>query len=106
MKTGIAFLIAAGLAAAQPIVIRTTTILDGQGHVLKNKEIVVENGRIARIADDLLVLQHVALAVEDRRGADDDGLRGGKPGGNQKRDTGFHDELAYRSQPFAGLSVK
>jgi imidazolonepropionase-like amidohydrolase len=51
MKTGIAFLIAAGLAAAQPIVIRTTTILDGKGHVLKNKEIVVENGRIARIAD-------------------------------------------------------
>src|SRR5579883_639343 len=106
MKTGIAFLIAAGLAAAQPIVIRTTTILDGKGHVLKNKEIVRDPRDAPVFDDDLLVLQHVALAVEDRRGADDDGLRGGKPGGNQKRDTGFHDELAYRSQPFAGLSVK
>jgi imidazolonepropionase-like amidohydrolase len=51
MKTGLALLIAAGLAAAQPIVIRTTTLIDGKGHVLKNKEIVVENGRIARVAD-------------------------------------------------------
>jgi len=44
-------LAAAGLAAAQPIVIRTTTLIDGKGHVLRNQEIVVENGRIARIAD-------------------------------------------------------
>ena len=51
MKTGLALLIAAGLAAAQPVVIRTTTLIDGKGHVLKNKEIIVENGRIARIAD-------------------------------------------------------
>jgi len=39
------------MAAAQPTIIRTTTLLDGKGHVLKNKEIVVENGRITRIAD-------------------------------------------------------
>jgi imidazolonepropionase-like amidohydrolase len=51
MKTGLALLIAAGLAAAQPVVIRTTTLIDGKGHVLKNKEIVVENGRIVRVAD-------------------------------------------------------
>jgi imidazolonepropionase-like amidohydrolase len=51
MKTGLALLIAAGFAAAQPVVIRTTTLIDGKGHVLKNKEIVVENGRISRIAD-------------------------------------------------------
>jgi imidazolonepropionase-like amidohydrolase len=43
--------LAVWLAAAQPVVIRTTTLIDGKGHVLKNKEIVVENGRITRIAD-------------------------------------------------------
>jgi len=47
---GLAILLAAA-AAAQPIVIRTTTLLDGKGHVLRNKEIVVENGRIVRVAD-------------------------------------------------------
>jgi imidazolonepropionase-like amidohydrolase len=47
----LALLFAAGLAAAQPIVIRTTTLFDGKGHVLKNKEIVVENGKIARVSD-------------------------------------------------------
>jgi imidazolonepropionase-like amidohydrolase len=51
MKTGLVLLIAAGLAAAQPVVIRTTTLIDGKGHVLRNKEIVVENGRISHIAD-------------------------------------------------------
>ncbi|HXK03446.1 MAG TPA: amidohydrolase family protein [Verrucomicrobiae bacterium] len=44
------FLLAAA-AAAQPFVIRTSTLIDGKGHVLKNKELVIENGRIARIAD-------------------------------------------------------
>jgi imidazolonepropionase-like amidohydrolase len=47
---GLAMFLAA-TAAAQPIVIRTTTLLDGKGHVLRNKEIVVENGRIVRVAD-------------------------------------------------------
>src|SRR5215475_9788476 len=41
----------AGLAQAQPVVIKTTTLIDGKGHVLHNKEIVVENGRITRVAD-------------------------------------------------------
>src|SRR5712671_1705886 len=41
----------AGLALAQSAVIKTTTLIDGKGHVLKNQEIVVENGRITRIAD-------------------------------------------------------
>jgi len=41
----------AGLAPAQPVVIKTTTLIDGKGHVLHNKEIVVENGRITRVAD-------------------------------------------------------
>src|SRR5271165_5560466 len=39
------------VALSQPIVIKTTTILDGKGHILKNKEIVVEGSRIARVAD-------------------------------------------------------
>ena len=34
---------------AQSITIKTTTIIDGKGQVLRNKEIVVENGKIARI---------------------------------------------------------
>jgi imidazolonepropionase-like amidohydrolase len=41
----------AALASAQPVVLRTSTILDGKGNVLKNKDIVIDNGRIARIAD-------------------------------------------------------
>jgi imidazolonepropionase-like amidohydrolase len=44
-------LLAAVSAAAQPIVIRTTTLIDGKGHVLRNQEIVVEGGRIARVGD-------------------------------------------------------
>ena len=34
----------------QPIVIQTTTLIDGKGGVLRDQEITVENGRIARIA--------------------------------------------------------
>jgi imidazolonepropionase-like amidohydrolase len=48
---GILILLAAGAALAQPVIIKTTTLIDGKGHVLKNKEIVVENGRITRVAD-------------------------------------------------------
>src|SRR5690242_3251255 len=36
-------------AIAQPVVIRTTTLIDGRGHVLKNQEIAVEDGKITRI---------------------------------------------------------
>jgi imidazolonepropionase-like amidohydrolase len=35
---------------AQPITITTTTLFDGSGHVLRNQQITIENGRIARIA--------------------------------------------------------
>src|SRR2546423_2630716 len=45
------FCLCTALAAAQPIVIKTTTLIDGKGQVLKGKEIVIENGRITRIAD-------------------------------------------------------
>src|SRR6202789_466299 len=37
------------VANAQSITIKTTTIIDGKGQVLRNREIVVENGKIARI---------------------------------------------------------
>lgn len=47
---GIALLLCA-IAAAQPIVIKTSTILDGKGRILQNKVIVVEGSRVARIAD-------------------------------------------------------
>ena len=38
-------------AMAQTLVIRTSTVIDGKGHVLRGQEIVLEGGRIARIAD-------------------------------------------------------
>lgn len=37
------------LAQEKPIVIAVSTLLDGQGHVLKDTRIVIENGKIARI---------------------------------------------------------
>jgi len=37
-------------AAAQPVVLKTSTILDGKGQVLKSKSIVVEDGKILRLA--------------------------------------------------------
>jgi len=42
---------AAGFSIAQPIVIKTSTLLDGTGAVLKNKEIVIEGSKISRVAD-------------------------------------------------------
>jgi len=41
----------AALAMAQPTVIKTGTLIDGKGRVLKNQEIVVEAGRITRIGE-------------------------------------------------------
>src|SRR5580658_7247477 len=35
---------------AQTTIIRTTTLIDGKGHVLRNQDITIENGRITRIA--------------------------------------------------------
>jgi imidazolonepropionase-like amidohydrolase len=37
-------------ATAQPVVLKTSTILDGRGQVLKNRSIVVNDGRIVRIS--------------------------------------------------------
>jgi len=43
-------LLAAGVGMAQTTVIKTTTLIDGRGHVLHNQDITIENGRITRIA--------------------------------------------------------
>jgi imidazolonepropionase-like amidohydrolase len=50
-KTIAISLLFAAAAAAQPIIVKTTTILDGKGGILRNKEIVIENGKISRVAD-------------------------------------------------------
>ena len=41
----------AAAAAAQPVAIKTSMVIDGRGHVLRNRQIIVENGRIAHIAN-------------------------------------------------------
>jgi len=51
MLRTIVFLFTAALAAAQSITIKTTTILDGKGHILKNKQISIEGSRIAGVSD-------------------------------------------------------
>jgi imidazolonepropionase-like amidohydrolase len=43
-------LLCATWAAAQPVVLKTSTILDGKGNVLKNRSVVIEDGKISRIA--------------------------------------------------------
>jgi imidazolonepropionase-like amidohydrolase len=43
------FVLAATLAYGQPVLIRTSTLLDGKGHVLKNTDLEIEGGRITRI---------------------------------------------------------
>ena len=50
-RTSIALPFLAALAMAQPIIVKTSTLLDGKGHVLTNKEIVIEGGRITGIAE-------------------------------------------------------
>ena len=49
MKRSWILLFAAALAYGQAVVIRTSTLLDGKGHVLKNTDLGIEGGRIARI---------------------------------------------------------
>src|SRR5271157_895291 len=49
IRTSVFFFVAAA-ALAQPVIIKTTTLIDGKGRVLRNQEITVENGRITRVA--------------------------------------------------------
>jgi imidazolonepropionase-like amidohydrolase len=51
MPRTIAFLLTAAVAAAQPVTIKTSTIIDGKGHILKNKQISIDGSRIAGISD-------------------------------------------------------
>jgi imidazolonepropionase-like amidohydrolase len=51
MKGSWILILAAALAHGQAVVIRTSTLLDGRGHVLKNTDLAIEGGRIARISD-------------------------------------------------------
>ena len=54
MKNAVAAFLLGAFAAvslAQPILIKTTTLLDGKGGVLKNKEIAIEGSKISRVAD-------------------------------------------------------
>jgi imidazolonepropionase-like amidohydrolase len=46
LRTCFALPFFAALAAAQPVVIKTGTLIDGKGHVLKNEEIVIDAGKI------------------------------------------------------------
>ena len=41
----------AALSYGQAVVIRTSTLLDGKGHVLKNTDLVIEGGRITAVRD-------------------------------------------------------
>src|SRR5258708_38610615 len=50
-KSFFALPLLAALAAAQPMVIKTSTLIDGKGRVLRNQEIVIESGKITRISD-------------------------------------------------------
>jgi imidazolonepropionase-like amidohydrolase len=49
MKRSWTLVFAATLAYGQAVVIRTSTLLDGKGHVLKNTDLTIEGGRITRI---------------------------------------------------------
>jgi len=49
--TSVALPFLAAVAMAQPIIVKTSTLIDGKGHVLANKEIAIEDGRITGIAD-------------------------------------------------------
>src|SRR6202162_3187108 len=51
MPRTIPFFMTIAMAAAQSISIKTTTILDGKGHILKNKQISIDGTRIAGISD-------------------------------------------------------
>ncbi|HEX3747909.1 MAG TPA: amidohydrolase family protein [Bryobacteraceae bacterium] len=50
MRQALACALCAATLCAQPIVIRTSTILDGRGGVLKNREIVIEGSKIRTVA--------------------------------------------------------
>src|SRR5664279_874037 len=50
MFRGLLFTFVASALCGQPVVIQTSTILDGRGGVLKNQQIVIEGSTIRRVA--------------------------------------------------------
>src|SRR5579872_2900750 len=42
-------LVLTSVAVAQPVIIKTTTLIDGKGRVLRNQEITVEGGKIMHV---------------------------------------------------------
>ena len=50
INLNLCLLLCATWVAAQPVVLKTSTILDGKGQVLKNRSIVIEDGKILRLA--------------------------------------------------------
>src|SRR5258705_114687 len=51
MKLLVALFSISAAALAQTITVKTGLLLDGKGHVLKNKEIVIAGGKIAAVRD-------------------------------------------------------
>src|ERR1700731_1705106 len=49
-RANLGLLLCATWAAAQPVVLKTSTILDGKGNVLTNRNIVIQDGKISRIS--------------------------------------------------------
>jgi imidazolonepropionase-like amidohydrolase len=49
-KNCVLFALFTVLAAAQPVIVKTSTLIDGKSHVLHNREIVIEGGRITSVA--------------------------------------------------------
>jgi imidazolonepropionase-like amidohydrolase len=49
----LALLLPAALATAQPAIVKTTMLFDGKGHVLRNRQIAIENGRIIAISEGI-----------------------------------------------------
>ena len=50
MRTISLLLLVAAAVSAQPVIVKTSTLIDGRGQVLRNQEIVIEGGRIVRVA--------------------------------------------------------
>jgi imidazolonepropionase-like amidohydrolase len=51
MKRSWIMLLAAALCHGEAVVIRTSTLLDGKGHVLKNTDLAIDGGRIVRVSE-------------------------------------------------------
>src|SRR5438270_10587990 len=49
MRNFVLFILAAAIACAQPIVLKTSVLLDGKGNTLQKSIIVVEGSKITRV---------------------------------------------------------